>query len=173
MAVSPILIGDMPNDKLGDPVRIAFQKVNGNFSSVEAAIAAVETLATGPMGPLGPVGPVGATGPVGEGTGGLFFTSLAAAKLFDFPAAIKVVRTAGFADFGDLGHGMYYRRATAPKDPTNPGYFRSLDRYMRNGATDSNSWWLVAAGGPRTDPVGVLRCQTGLLPARYYGRHPG
>jgi hypothetical protein len=58
-------------------------------------------------------------------------------------AVVKSLRTAGYAVAGDGGHGFYKRRATAPSLTTNPGYFRSLDRFKADGTTDSThgGWW--------------------------------
>ena len=35
MAIEYINVGALPNDQLGDPMRVAFQKINNNFSYVE------------------------------------------------------------------------------------------------------------------------------------------
>jgi hypothetical protein len=101
--------------------------------------------AGGPPGPTGPAGTpgapgtpgaVGATGPAGstavaEGTGGFFFESRTAAAAATLTAPIHAIRTAGFATYGDGGHGLYKRLSGAPTLTTNPFYFQSAD----------GAWW--------------------------------
>lgn len=93
---------------------------------------------TGPTGPIGPTGLQGLTGPVAEGSGGLFFLSRAAVALAIIGGGINYVRTAGYAAYGDLGHGFYTRMASPPAATANKGYVQSAD----------GAWWkLVAEAG--------------------------
>lgn len=83
-----------------------------------------------------------------------------------YPASVKNILTGGFGAPYDLGHGMYYRRKRAPKYPTNPGYFRTQDRYTRDEVIDSTDggWWQLAVQGP------MLIEQFGAKPD-YYSRN--
>jgi hypothetical protein len=58
--------------------------------------------------------PEGRTGPVGEGSGGLFFESRAAAASASVGTGIKTIRTAGFAAPGDRGDALYRRLQAHP-----------------------------------------------------------
>ena len=64
MAKQVIGIGSAANDRTGDKLRVAFDKINDNFTEVYSAIAALGSLvgATGPTGLTGATGPQGATG---------------------------------------------------------------------------------------------------------------
>lgn len=87
--------------------------------------------------------PRGLTGPVGEGSGGLFFTTRSAAASATIASDIKVIRTAGYSAVGDRGHGLHKRVSALP---SHSGYFRSVDRYMPDGTTDGTNggyWELV------------------------------
>jgi hypothetical protein len=102
--------------------------------------------------------PRGMTGPVGEGSGGLFFESRAAAASATIGTGIKTVRTAGFASAGDGGHGLYKRLQIAPTLTTNPRYFRSTDRLRADFTTDATNggWWelVIEAGAVRIEQFG-------------------
>jgi hypothetical protein len=81
--------------------------------------------------------PAGATGPVGEGEGGLFFESRAAAVSATIGASITAIRTAGYSTVGDRGHGLY-RKKSVIEAAEPAGGFTSVD-----GAR----WALVVQGG--------------------------
>jgi hypothetical protein len=56
------------------------------------------------------------------------------------PAVVGYVDTAGYGALGDGGRAFYRRAAT---EPSHAGKFRSLDRFLPNGATDAGNggWW--------------------------------
>ena len=62
MSQQLINIGAYANDKSGDPVRVAFNKVNQNFQELYNTIGATGFIG---LGPTGATGPRGATGPQG------------------------------------------------------------------------------------------------------------
>jgi hypothetical protein len=71
---------------------------------------------------------------------------------------IQCVRTNGYSEVGDGGHGFYKRMAAAPYDAANSGFLRSVDRYTSAGATDNTNggyWELVPdASGLRVEQFG-------------------
>jgi hypothetical protein len=82
----------------------------------------------------------------------LFNTRTDAIASADIPATQLALRTAGYSAVGDGGAGLYKRMATAPSDPSNAGYFRSVDRFTSAGvedATNGGYWSLVPEGGVR------------------------
>src|SRR5215204_4091852 len=81
----------------------------------------------GVQGIQGIQGIQGFTGPVGEGDGGLFFLSRAALLGFTIAGDVFAVRTAGFANPGDGGDGLYYRLGSAPALTTNKGYAQTAN----------------------------------------------
>ncbi|MDQ2083191.1 right-handed parallel beta-helix repeat-containing protein [Xanthobacteraceae bacterium Astr-EGSB] len=68
-------------------------------------------------------------------------TSAVAATI---PAAVKAIWTSGYAAAGDLG-GAAYKRVSA--QPSHGGRFRSTDRFLPDGSTDSSNggWWEIAS----------------------------
>lgn len=85
-----------------------------------------------------------------DGGSGVDFDTRTAAAGATIPLTVNVVTTGGFAVAGDGGQGLYKRMAVAPVLTTNPGYFRSVDRFTSAGAVDSvnGGWWqLVPQGG--------------------------
>jgi hypothetical protein len=83
------------------------------------------------------------------GTQSLFETRTAAAAA-TIDAAVKSLRTAGYTAPGDGGDGLYKRISTVPAYPSNPAYFRSVDRFTSSGTTDATNggyWLLVAEDG--------------------------
>jgi hypothetical protein len=94
--------------------------------------------------------PRGYTGATTIGDSGMAFETRAAIAGATIEAVRKYAYTAGYAAFGDGGHGLYKRMAAAPSDPSNPAYVRSVDRYKADGTTDATHggyWQLVPQGG--------------------------
>lgn len=97
----------------------------------------------------------------GGGSGGsvqALAETRAAAISSTIDASVKTLRTAGFVAPGDRGHGLYKRLQSAPADPTNKAYFRSLDRVRFDGTTDAThgGYWVLVpeAGGVRVEQFG-------------------
>lgn len=81
----------------------------------------------GIQGIQGVQGIQGYTGPVGEGEGGLFFLSRTALLGAIIASDVFAVRTAGFANPGDGGDGLYFRMGSPPTLTTNKGYAQSAN----------------------------------------------
>jgi hypothetical protein len=86
----------------------------------------------------------------GGGGGATEYDTLSDVGAATISADIQAVRTSGYNDLGDGGHGLYVRLDAEPSDPTNRAYIRSVDRYTLSGsedATDGGYWQLVPEGG--------------------------
>jgi hypothetical protein len=93
----------------------------------------------------------------GGASTGLMFDTRVQAEASTIDVSIKTLATGGYDDPGDRGHGHYVRRQTEPPDVTNPGYFRSVDRYCLDGTTDAThgGWWaLIPQGGLYVEQFG-------------------
>ena len=93
--------------------------------------------------------PRGYTGATTIGDSGMAFETRAAIAGATIEAVRKYAHTAGYAAFGDNGHGLYKRMAAAPSDPSNRAYVRSIDRFRADGTTDATHggyWQLVPEG---------------------------
>jgi hypothetical protein len=82
-------------------------------------------------------------------------TTRASMETTTFPAALKGLRTFGYAAAGDGGEAMYARVAA---EPAHPGKVRSLDRFLPNGSTDNTNggWWQIANEVINTKMLGAL-----------------
>ncbi len=71
--------------------------------------------------------------------------SVAIAKLSSFPATRSYLIVAGYATHGDAPLATYTRVA---EEPSHGGKFRSADRFLPNGSTDSDDggWWEEKTG---------------------------
>ena len=94
-------------------------------------------------------GGVGGGGGSGGSTQALAETR-AAAVSSTIDVGVKSLRTAGYTAVGDRGHGLYSRLATVPVNPSNPGVFRSMDRFTSSGVTDAThgGYWQLVLDGP-------------------------
>src|SRR5829696_10220395 len=109
MKFLPGLIGERGDDGISTELQIGSVSTLSYGSSATALITGSAPLQTMSLGL-----PSGATGPVGEGEGGLFFETRAAAASATIAVDINAIRTAGFSSVGDGGHGLYKRRSGAP-----------------------------------------------------------
>jgi hypothetical protein len=91
--------------------------------------------------------PRGMTGPVGEGEGGLFFLSRAALQGATIASDVFAVRTAGFANPGDGGDGLYYRLGSAPALTTNKGYAQSANGVWFQLVIEGDEYHVEQFGG--------------------------
>jgi len=96
----------------------------------------------------GPQGPTGASG-VGVviPDANARFPSVATVKANSIPAAVRYLDTVGYFAPGDGGRASYKRVAANPN--LGAGCFRSLDRFMPDGATDATNggWWSYSIEG--------------------------
>lgn len=73
------------------------------------------------------------------------------------PAVLKSLRVAGYRSAGDGGRALW-NRCTA--QPSHPGKFRSLDRFLPNGSHDADNggWWELGERGlAAPDMLGAKR----------------
>jgi hypothetical protein len=50
MSITNINTGNIANDGSGDPLRVAFQKINQNFQAIDAALSSANSIGSGPAG---------------------------------------------------------------------------------------------------------------------------
>jgi len=161
----------------------------------ELSIGTVETLSYGssatalisgsaPLQTLSLALPEGRTGPVGEGSGGLFFESRAAAASGSIGEGIKTIRTAGFGSAADRGDALYGRRNTHPYqlwatgqtytgEMNRPAFFRNSSGtlyilYKKGGGTTSVEPTHTTVGQSVTGADGYNWVCTALNPAYFH-----
>lgn len=69
------------------------------------------------------------------------------------PQLVRYLLTAAYQTLGDHGGGLYVRVAS---EPSHAAKFRTLDRFLPNGAIDlaNGGWWELREGEPRPEQFG-------------------